>query len=81
MGLGIILSIIVGGLAGWAASYIMKANTGLLMNVVLGIVGAVLLNFVLGLVGIYARDAILPQLIVGVAGACALIWLFRRAKA
>lgn len=43
MGLGIIASIIVGGLAGWIASMIMKANTGLFLNILLGIIGASLL--------------------------------------
>lgn len=77
MGLGIIMSIIIGGLAGWLASKVMKADTGLVANIVLGIVGAVLLNIVLGWAGIYAERAILPQLIVGVLGAAALIALGR----
>lgn len=77
MGIGIIASIIVGGLAGWIASMIMKADTSLITNIVLGIVGALVLNLLLGLFGIYARDAWIPQLIVGIAGACLLIFGFR----
>lgn len=80
MGLGFFGSIIVGGLAGWIASMIMKADTGLFMNIILGIVGAVLLNLVLGWVGIYAEDAWLPMLIVGLVGACLLIWGYRAIK-
>lgn len=80
MGLGLIASIIVGGLAGWIASMIMKADTGILLNIVLGIVGAVVLNAVLGIFGIYAANSWIPQLIVGAAGASALIWLYRRVK-
>lgn len=78
MGLGILASIIVGGLAGWIASMIMKADTGLLLNIVLGIVGAVVLNLILSLVGIYAADAWIPQLIVGIVGASLLIWAYRK---
>ena len=41
-GLGWLSAIIVGGLAGWIASSIMKADTGLFLNIILGIVGVVL---------------------------------------
>lgn len=78
MGLGLIGSIIVGGLAGWIASSVMKSNTGILANILLGIVGAVVLNFLLGMFGIYAADAWIPQLIVGAAGACLLIFVGRK---
>ncbi|MGC2438091.1 MAG: GlsB/YeaQ/YmgE family stress response membrane protein, partial [Pseudolabrys sp.] len=37
---GWIAAIIIGGLAGWAAEHFMKSDTGLLMNIVLGIIGA-----------------------------------------
>jgi uncharacterized membrane protein YeaQ/YmgE (transglycosylase-associated protein family) len=77
MGLGLIGSLIVGGLAGWLASNVMKANTGLLLNIVLGIVGAMLLNTVLQWIGIYAARAWLPQLVVGAVGASLLIGIAR----
>ncbi|SFS86645.1 Uncharacterized membrane protein YeaQ/YmgE, transglycosylase-associated protein family [Sulfitobacter marinus] len=77
MGLGFIGSIIVGGLAGWIASMIMKADTGIFANIGLGIIGAVVLNFILGLLDIYAADAWLTQLFVGLAGACLVIWAWR----
>ncbi|WP_028029986.1 GlsB/YeaQ/YmgE family stress response membrane protein [Gemmobacter nectariphilus] len=80
MGLGIIMSIIIGGLAGWIASMIMKADTGLFTNILLGIVGAVVLNALLGWAGIYAARAWLPQLIVGAAGAALLIWIGRKLR-
>ncbi|PVA06252.1 GlsB/YeaQ/YmgE family stress response membrane protein [Thalassorhabdomicrobium marinisediminis] len=78
MGLGIIASIIVGGLAGWIASMIMKADTGIFLNIILGIVGALLLNLVLSWFGIYAQRSWIPQLIVGAAGAIVLIWGYRK---
>ncbi|ARO15584.1 transglycosylase [Ketogulonicigenium robustum] len=80
MGLGILGNIIIGGLAGWFASMIMKADTGIILNVILGIVGAVLLNVVLAAMGIYAADAWIPQLIVGLVGACILIAIGRAVK-
>jgi uncharacterized membrane protein YeaQ/YmgE (transglycosylase-associated protein family) len=51
-GFGWIMTIILGGLAGWIAEKVMKFDTGLIMNIVLGIVGAVVGNFLLGLLGI-----------------------------
>ena len=42
LGIGIIAWIIIGGLAGWIASKIMKtdAQQGIILNIVVGIVGA-----------------------------------------
>lgn len=78
MGIGFFGSLIVGGLAGWFASMFMKAQTGIIVNIILGIVGAGLLNMVLGWIGIYAASAWIPQLIVGFAGASLLIAGYRK---
>ena len=37
---GWIAAIIIGGIAGWLAEQFMKSDMGLIMNIVLGIVGA-----------------------------------------
>lgn len=80
MGLGVIASIIVGGLAGWIASRMMDAKTGIFMNIILGIIGAFVLNLILSLLGIYAANSWLPQLIVGTFGAILLIWVTRKLR-
>jgi uncharacterized membrane protein YeaQ/YmgE (transglycosylase-associated protein family) len=79
-GVGWFLSIILGGLAGYIAEKIMKADISLLMNIVLGIVGAMVANFLLSLVGIQASGGIPAQLIVAVMGACLLIYVYRMIK-
>ena len=61
-GFGWIMTIILGGLAGWLAEKVMKFDTGLIMNIVLGVVGAVVGNYVLALVGI-GLGGLLGQLI------------------
>lgn len=76
-GLGWILSIIIGALAGWIAEQIMKSNQGLLMNIILGIVGAVVGNFLLMLIFGATMGGIIGQLIVAVIGACLLIFIVR----
>ncbi len=51
--MGIILWIIFGGLVGWVASMIMKTNAqqGIILNVIVGIVGAVLGGWIMSLFG------------------------------
>ena len=48
--MGIIIWLIVGGIVGWLASLIMRrdAQQGILLNIVVGIVGAVLAGWVFG---------------------------------
>ena len=78
-GFGLIMTIILGALAGWIAEKVMKFDTGLIMNIVLGIAGAILGNFILGALGI-SFGGLIGQLIVAVAGACLLIFAYRAIK-
>ena len=74
--IGWIAAIIVGGIAGWLAERFMKSDMGLLMNIVLGIVGAAIASAILSYFGIVLGGWI-GYLIVGVIGACLLIWIVR----
>ncbi len=51
-GIGWIAAIIIGGLAGWIASNFMNSNTGIFMNIILGIIGAAVASFIFGLLGV-----------------------------
>ena len=54
---------------------------GILMNIILGIIGAALFNFIFGtLLGLYAADNWLGYLIAGFIGACILIWIARMVR-
>ena len=44
--MGLIILLVVGGIVGWLAGIIMRDNNGILLNVIVGIVGAVLAGFV-----------------------------------
>ncbi|MCB1396094.1 MAG: GlsB/YeaQ/YmgE family stress response membrane protein [Rhodobacter sp.] len=77
MGMGWIGSIIVGGFAGWFASRFMASNTGVIMNIILGIVGAAVAGFLFGFLGVNF-SGILGYLIAGFVGAVILIWAGRR---
>ncbi|MBB4105633.1 GlsB/YeaQ/YmgE family stress response membrane protein [Allorhizobium borbori] len=79
-GIGWISAIIIGGVAGWLAEQFMKSNMGLIMNILLGMVGAVVANFLLAILGVVLTGAI-GYLVAGFIGACILIAvgrLFRR---
>ncbi len=49
--MSIIVWIIIGGLAGWAAGGIMKSEGGLLRNIIVGIVGALMGGFIMSFIG------------------------------
>uniref|UniRef100_UPI0024901F10 GlsB/YeaQ/YmgE family stress response membrane protein n=1 Tax=Roseobacter litoralis TaxID=42443 RepID=UPI0024901F10 len=74
-GIGWIGSLIIGALAGWIAEKIMKSDQGLLMNIVLGIIGALVLNTLLFAIIGTTLGGWIGQLIVAAAGACVLIYV------
>lgn len=81
--MGIILWIIFGAIAGWIASIIMKTDSsqGAMMDIVMGVVGAVVGGFLMGLVdqsGVTGFN--LYSLGVAVLGACVAIFVGRRLK-
>ena len=77
--IGWIAAIIIGGIAGWLAEQFMKSNTGLLMNIVLGIVGAAIASAILSIFGVIFIGWI-GYLIAGFIGACLLIWIVRTVR-
>lgn len=78
--MGIILWVILGGVAGWIASMVMKtdAQQGMLGNIVIGVIGALVggaLAQFLGGTGITGFN--LYSLVVAIAGAVILLWARR----
>jgi uncharacterized membrane protein YeaQ/YmgE (transglycosylase-associated protein family) len=73
---GWIAAIIIGAVAGWLAEQFMKSNMGLLMNIVLGIVGAAIASAILSVFGI-SLGGWIGYLITGFIGACILIAVVR----
>ena len=85
--MNIILMLIVGGLIGWIASMIMRTNAqqGVILNIVVGIVGALLAGLLLaplfGTGSITQGDFSLSGLLISLVGAIvllAIVNLFRR---
>jgi len=77
--LGLIISIVIGGFAGWVAEKIMKSDMGLLANIGLGMLGAFLAKIAFGLLGI-SFGGPTGYLVAGIVGACALIFISRGIK-
>jgi len=74
---GIIWWIIVGLIAGWAAGKIMKGSGyGALMDIVIGIVGAVIGGWIMSMVG-FGGGGLIWTIIVAIIGAVILVWLVR----
>jgi len=85
--MNIIIMLIVGGLIGWIASMIMRTNAqqGVILNIVVGIVGALLAGLLLaplfGTGSITQGDFSLSGLLISLVGAVillAIVNLFRR---
>lgn len=76
--MGLITMIILGGLAGWIASLITRSSTGVLMDIILGIVGAIAGGFLMSFFGQPGITGFnLYSLIVAIVGAVVLIWIGR----
>ena len=73
---GWLAAIIIGGGAGWLAEQFMKSEMGLVMNIVLGIIGAAVASAILSFFGVNLGGWI-GYLIAGFIGACLLIWVYR----
>jgi uncharacterized membrane protein YeaQ/YmgE (transglycosylase-associated protein family) len=80
-----IIWLIVGAIVGWVATSLMRQREGLLMNIIIGIVGAFVAGYVLtpyfGISTINQNNFSLPAMLVSVGGAVILLFvlsLFQR---
>jgi uncharacterized membrane protein YeaQ/YmgE (transglycosylase-associated protein family) len=72
--MGIIIWLIVGGVAGWLAGLIVKGyGFGLIGNVVVGIVGGLIAGWLLPRLGIAIGGGIIAEIINAVIGAVVLL--------
>ena len=80
--MGIISFIVLGGIAGWIASLIMRtdASQGIFLNVAVGAVGALVGGMLMNLFGATGVTGFnLYSLIVAILGAVVLLWFVRLA--
>ena len=79
--MGLIITLVIGGIVGWLASIFMKTNAqmGLVANVLVGIVGSVLGGWLFGVLGLGLAGTI-GSWIVSIIGAVALIAILKAFK-
>ena len=73
--MGIIISLLLGCLAGFCAGKLMKGGGfGLIMNIVLGLLGGALGGWLFSLLGI-SWGGLLGQLATAIIGAVVILWI------
>lgn len=78
---GLIYILLVGLIAGWATGKLMKGSGyGVLVDILLGIVGAFVGSRVLGMLGIYTAGGLVPTILVAILGAVIVVALVRLIK-
>jgi len=76
--MGLILTLVIGGVVGWLASLLMETDQqmGVIANIAVGIVGSTIGHFLFAVLG-FAAFGPIARLIVSVVGAVVLIAVLR----
>jgi uncharacterized membrane protein YeaQ/YmgE (transglycosylase-associated protein family) len=80
--MGVISWIILGLIAGWLAGFFVnKPGSGILMNLVLGIVGAVVGGIIVSALGFGGVTGVnIWSIIVSVIGAVVVVWIYNAVR-
>ncbi len=78
---GIMAWLIIGVVAGWAAGRIVEgAGFGLIVDIIVGIVGAFIGGWLAGVLGINIGGGLISSIIVAIVGAVVLLFVLRLIK-
>ena len=78
MVMGLISWIVVGAIGGWLAGFALSRDTGFdLMDVVIGMLGAIVGGWVVGFLGIDNTGISIGAIIAAFVGAVILAWLYK----
>lgn len=79
--MGFIAWIVVGAIAGWLAGVLVKGGGfGLLVDIIVGIVGAFIGGWLFGVLGIHLGSGWIGSIITAVIGAVILLFVIRLIK-
>jgi uncharacterized membrane protein YeaQ/YmgE (transglycosylase-associated protein family) len=70
--------LIVGLIAGWLTGKIMGGGHGILMDIIIGLVGALAGGFIMSLLGFRPEGGMIYTILVALLGAVVLTWIYRR---
>ena len=77
---GLIYRVVVGLVAGWLTGKVMKGGGyGVVVDIVLGVLGAIVGGWVFGLLGLHA-GGLIGSIVVAFVGAVILVWIVRQVK-
>src|SRR5208337_1325234 len=80
-GMGFLIWIVVGLIAGWLAGQVMKGGGyGTVMDIILGILGGIIGGWIFGMLGIWQGRGMIGSVIVAFIGAVILVWITRLIK-
>ena len=80
--MGVLWWIIVGLVAGWLTGKVEGSpGKGALMDIIIGLLGALVGGFVMSLLGFRAEGGLIYTIIVAVIGAVLLTWVYRKVTA
>ena len=78
---GILAWLVIGAVAGWLAGLVMKGGGfGLLVDIVVGIVGAFIGGWLSGLLGISLGGGLIASIVTATLGAIVLLFVVRLFK-
>lgn len=76
--MGLLISILIGAVAGWLAGQIMGAKSGgLLLNIILGLIGSFVGDRIFNYFQVSDGNSMLGSILTATVGAIVLIVLFR----
>lgn len=78
--MGIIFSLIVGGIAGFLAGTIMNSKNDIIVNVIIGLIGSAVGSFLFRIIGLQSTGGILGEIIIATVGAVTLLYLGKKLK-
>lgn len=67
--------LIVGAVAGWLAGIIMKSKSGLVNNIIIGIIGAFIGGWLLTTLGVTVGNGMINAIITSTIGAVVLLFI------
>ncbi|HMF09754.1 MAG TPA: GlsB/YeaQ/YmgE family stress response membrane protein [Thermoanaerobaculia bacterium] len=70
--------LIVGLVAGWLTGRIMGGGHGFLMDIIIGLIGAMAGGFIMNLLGFNSQGGMIYTILVALLGAVVLTWIYRK---